>query len=90
MSGFNEKVRRCIHHVRNRTDQLVAEGVDRKSLATRVAALEKALDEKTHASVIGQKLTELKGEFEQAAANPTVRDAIALLNEIFATGVPSP
>jgi hypothetical protein len=86
----SKKAREFIDHVKSRTDQLVDEGIDRKLLTYRLASLEKALDEKAHASVIGQLLTELKGILEQAAGNPTVRGVIILLNEIFATGVPSP
>jgi hypothetical protein len=86
----SKKAREFIDHVKAHTDQLVDEGVDRKLLTYRIASVEKALDEKAHASVIGQMLTELKGAFEQAAGSATVRGLIILLNEIFATGVPSP
>ena len=85
-----KKAREFIDHVKARTDQLVDEGVDRKLLTDRIASLEKALDEKAHASVIGQILSELKGAFERVAGSATVRGVIILLNEIFATGVPSP
>ena len=86
----SKKARELLDHVKARTDLLVNEGVDRKLLTYHIAALEKALDEKAHASVVGHMLTELKGAFEQVAGNATVRGLIILLNEIFATGVPSP
>jgi len=85
-----KKAREFIDHVKARTDQLVDDGVDRKLLTHRLALLEKALDEKAHESIIGHMLAELKGAFEQAAGSAAVRGIIILLNEIFATGVPSP
>ena len=86
----NDKAREFLAHVKTRTDQLVREGVNRQSLTARVAALEKALDEKAHASVIGQKLTELKAEIEQVAGSKTVQYIMILLNELLGTGVPPP
>ena len=86
----SEKAREFLAHVKTRTDQLVREGVNRQSLTARVAALEKALDEKAHASVIGQKLTELKAEIEQVAGSKTVQYIMILLNELLGTGVPPP
>jgi len=89
-SAENDKAREFLAHVKTRTDQLVREGVNRQSLTARVAALEKALDEKAHASVIGQKLIELKAEIEQAAGSKTVQYIMILLNELLGTGVPPP
>ena len=89
-SAENDKAREFLAHVKTRTDQLVREGVNRQSLTARIAALEKALDEKAHASVIGQKLTELKAEIEQVAGSKTVQYIMILLNEILGTGVPPP
>jgi hypothetical protein len=86
----SKKAREFIDHVKAHTDQLVDEGVDRKLLTDRLASLDKALNEKAHASVIGHMLSELKGAFEQTAGSSTVTGLIILLNEIFATGVPSP
>jgi hypothetical protein len=86
----SKKTRDLITHVKDRADQLATEGVDHATLMQRLTALEKALDEKAHDSVVGQKLTELKGEFEDVATSSTVRGIVVLLNEILGTGVPPP
>ena len=40
--------------------------------------------------MIGQELTELKAEIEQAAGSKTVQYIMILLNELLGTGVPPP
>ena len=74
---------------KSRADQLTHEGVDRDSLATHVANLEKAHASKASPSVIRAELKKLQAEVESGAGKPNVQSLIALLNEIFATGVPS-
>jgi len=90
MAEHEEKVWSLIRHLKSRADQLTREGVDRDSLAAHVANLEKAHAEKANPSVMRAKLKELQAEVESSAGNPTVQSVMTLLNEIFATGVPSP
>ena len=90
MTEHEEKIRSLIQHLKSRADQLTHEGVDRDSLATHVADLEKAHAAKASPSVMRAKLKELQAEIESGAGKPNVQSLLALLNEIFATGVPSP
>src|ERR1700682_5592438 len=84
-----ESVRDFITQVKQQTEQLAREGVDRKELHRIIRAIEEGLDAKKPISVISQLLEELKGVVVKVGAKLVSTGVLAMLNQLLSTGIPT-
>jgi predicted transcriptional regulator len=84
-----ESVRDFITQVKQQTEQLAREGVDRKELHRIIKAIEEGLDAKKPISVISQLLEELKGVVVKVGAKLVSTGVLAMLNQLLSTGIPT-
>lgn len=82
------QMRTFIERVKHQEEDMIAQGVNREELTTRVDALEAALDKNASKEEVAQRLDALEATLAAASSGFSSAAALNLLNEIFGTGVP--